>query len=181
MRKNKTMRAATLLLALVLITSCFVGGTFAKYTSSKDATDTAEIAKWDVKIGTQSITDGTDTNLTLDLFSDSTIVDTVDGNADEHVTAGKIAPGTKGTFEIEVTNSSDVAATVTVTAAADENALPFTFTVATKNNESNVITMGGTQTFVVTWEWPFNADKNDNDWQSKTANATITVTAEQVD
>ena len=31
MKKNRTMRVAALLLALTLMTSCFVGGTFAKY------------------------------------------------------------------------------------------------------------------------------------------------------
>ena len=32
-KKNVLMRSAGLLLALVLVTSCFVGSTFAKYTS----------------------------------------------------------------------------------------------------------------------------------------------------
>lgn len=46
MRKNRTMRAAALLLALTLITSCFVGGTFAKYTTSADVEDEARVAYW---------------------------------------------------------------------------------------------------------------------------------------
>ncbi len=46
MRKNKTMRVAALLLALVLITSCFVGGTFAKYITSVEDTDNVRIAHW---------------------------------------------------------------------------------------------------------------------------------------
>lgn len=46
MKKTKLMRAALLLLVLTLITSCFVGGTFAKYTTSATGSDTARVAKW---------------------------------------------------------------------------------------------------------------------------------------
>ena len=50
LKNNRTMRAAVLLLALVLITSCFVGGTFAKYVTSGDAADHARVAKWGVTV-----------------------------------------------------------------------------------------------------------------------------------
>ena len=50
MKKTKLMRAALLLLVLTLITSCFVGGTFAKYTTSEKGSDTARVAKWGVEI-----------------------------------------------------------------------------------------------------------------------------------
>lgn len=46
MKKTKFMRAALLLLVLTLITSCFVGGTFAKYTTSVEGTDKARVAYW---------------------------------------------------------------------------------------------------------------------------------------
>lgn len=49
-KKNWTMRAAVLMLALVLITSCFVGGTFAKYVTAGNGTDTARVAKFGVEI-----------------------------------------------------------------------------------------------------------------------------------
>ncbi len=49
-KKNRTLRAAVLMLALVLITSCFVGGTFAKYVTSGEAGDNARVAKWGVSI-----------------------------------------------------------------------------------------------------------------------------------
>ena len=39
--KNKTMRVAALLLALTLMTSCVVGGTFAKYGTGDEALDEA--------------------------------------------------------------------------------------------------------------------------------------------
>lgn len=49
-RNNWTMRAAGMMLALVLITSSFVGGTFAKYTTSGTGGDSARVAKFGVTI-----------------------------------------------------------------------------------------------------------------------------------
>lgn len=49
-KTGKTMRVAGLLLALVLVTSCFVGGTFAKYVTSDGGTDEARVAKFGVKV-----------------------------------------------------------------------------------------------------------------------------------
>ena len=50
-RKNSTLRIAGGLLALVMVTSCFVGGTFAKYTTAADATESARVAKFGVEVG----------------------------------------------------------------------------------------------------------------------------------
>lgn len=69
--KNKFMRTAALLMVLCLVTSSLVGGTFAKYVTSQNATDSARVAKWGVTVtansdlfGTQYTT--TDTTLGLD-------------------------------------------------------------------------------------------------------------------
>ena len=48
MKKNWTMRVALLIVALTLITSCFVGGTFAKYVTGASYEDTARVAKFGV-------------------------------------------------------------------------------------------------------------------------------------
>ena len=50
MKKNKFMRLASVMLMLCLITTCAISGTFAKYTTSATATDTARVAKWGVKV-----------------------------------------------------------------------------------------------------------------------------------
>ena len=47
---NKHMRLSALLLVLVLITSCFVGGSLAKYIRTDSGTDSARAAKWGVTI-----------------------------------------------------------------------------------------------------------------------------------
>ena len=49
-KKNVLMRSAGVLLALVLVTSCFVGSTLAKYTVSESGFDTARVAKFGVNI-----------------------------------------------------------------------------------------------------------------------------------
>ena len=48
MKKNWTTRVAVALLALTMITSCFVGSTFAKYVTKAQGEDNARVAKWGV-------------------------------------------------------------------------------------------------------------------------------------
>lgn len=52
MKKNKAMRTASGLLVATLLTISMVSGTFAKYTSSDEAGDSATVAKWGVIIST---------------------------------------------------------------------------------------------------------------------------------
>ncbi len=92
MRKNKTMRAAVLLLALVLITSCFVGGTFAKYTTNANGTDTARVAKFNVTITANGGTFYK--GYTADNSSTSTASEAVALATDTKI----VAPGTGGTM-----------------------------------------------------------------------------------
>ena len=50
MKKNTMMRLAAILLVSVLLTTSVIGGTFAKYTTSDNATDNARVAKWGIKV-----------------------------------------------------------------------------------------------------------------------------------
>ena len=50
MRKNKVMRVASALLVAVLLSTCAISGTFAKYVTTASGTDTARVAKWGVDI-----------------------------------------------------------------------------------------------------------------------------------
>lgn len=52
MKTNKMLRAAAALLILVLLTTGIVGSSFAKYTATGSASDTARVAKWGVTITT---------------------------------------------------------------------------------------------------------------------------------
>ncbi len=95
MKKNSTMRVAALLLALTLMTSCFVGGTFAKYTTYGEGLDSARVAKWGVTV------DGS----ALKAFV-SDYGTTVNGEGDVKV----VAPGTEGAFSnFEISGTPEVA------------------------------------------------------------------------
>lgn len=50
MKKNRMMRLASILLVATLMSTCTISGTFAKYVTSAEATDTARVAKWGVSI-----------------------------------------------------------------------------------------------------------------------------------
>ena len=50
MKKNKIMRIASVLLVAVLMSTCAISGTFAKYVTEGSSDDTARVAKWGVTI-----------------------------------------------------------------------------------------------------------------------------------
>ena len=176
MKKNRTMRVAVLMLALTLITCCFVGSTFAKYTSTYNGQDTVVVAKWDVA----SNVDGAET---FTLFN--TVKDSDAENNETDVATGMIAPGTTGEFTYEVSNSSDVTAEYTITftitwacglTATDlvftvedgytlvaDNSVPgkttYTIKATGSENVTDVISMGeAANEITITWTWAFDAD-----------------------
>lgn len=109
-KKNWTMRAAVLMLALVLITSCFVGGTFAKYVTSGSGKNSARVAKFGVTIEAQN-----DTMFKTTYATDNTDVSAEITNSVESSNADKlVAPGTSenGTASISVTGTPEVAVNV---------------------------------------------------------------------
>ncbi len=54
-RKNVVSKMLLLVLILTLISCCFLGSTFARYTSSGEGTGTLQVAKWDVSHGEGNI------------------------------------------------------------------------------------------------------------------------------
>jgi len=101
MKKRNSL--SLLLLLLVFVSGAFVVGTYAKYVSTVNGSGTATVAKWNFA------TDNEVVDFTVNLaekYDASTLVD------------GKIAPGTEGSFDIKLVNTSDVAANVEV--ALDE-------------------------------------------------------------
>ncbi len=114
-KKNRTLRAAVLMLALVLITSCFVGGTFAKYVTSGEAGDNARVAKWGVSITAHA---------TGDIFAKE--YDAIAGQDNTVIAGGEykvIAPGTKKDNAALVTLSGQPEVSVRVTYNAEHFSL----------------------------------------------------------
>lgn len=211
MKKNRTLRVSALLLALTLITTCFVGGTFAKYTSSVTTSDTAKVAKWQIKVNGTDVT-VTDPQVTFDLFQD-TVLDSDDTNAETDVKQGNtlIAPGTAGHFDIKVENLSEVNAKFTIAFTEEVTGnggtdLPLEYQIVAKgasvadgawkgdiaqlNTAVDSIAMeSGTNEYTVHWRWNFADGTNDvNDTKLGVAaqgevsvKVTATITVDQVD
>ena len=106
MKKNKMMRTASVLLVLTLLTVCVISGTFAKYVTSGEGSDSARVAKFGVTVTANGETFAnsyakTDDSFTLDT---NTVVSTAD----------VVAPGTNGNMaSMALSGTPEVAVRVT--------------------------------------------------------------------
>ena len=94
MKKNTMMRIASCLLIAVLMTTCVISGTFAKYTTKDNAADSARVAKWGVVIdvtGEEAFAEKYDNAASA---SGTKVVSVDNTAADDSV----LAPGTNGTL-----------------------------------------------------------------------------------
>ena len=173
MKKNYMMRIASVLLVVILLTTCAISATFAKYTATGTGTDTASIATWDVKYNGVKISE----TLSFGLFD--TITNT---GAAGSVAEGVIAPGTSGTFTVTLDNDSQVAAKYAVSFDTPEN-VPLTFEVV--GTQTNTLAVGADPvTVTINWEWPFeteNGDAADTALAGQSLTVDVTVDVEQVD
>lgn len=121
MKKNNVMRIASALLVAVLLTTCAISGTFAKYTTSFSGNSAARVAKW-------GFTDPT--NVTFDLFADTYNDGAIASleTDDQGNKVNVIAPGASGSFSITLVEAEEVRAT--------EVAYRFNVDI-TKSNETN--------------------------------------------
>lgn len=107
-RSSMMVRLVAVLAVVMMFTMCFVGGTFAKYTTSKSGTDSATVAKWGV-----SITGTADTFKETYAKNDNSFslaANTVVSNANV------VAPGTSGEMAaFEITGTPEVAVRVAFT------------------------------------------------------------------
>ena len=115
MKKNTMMRVASALMVAVLLTTCAISGTFAKYTTADDGSDFARVAKFGVVIEADSFgmfeadydTDDEKAEFTGD-YSVSAAADDRDD---------VLAPGTSGSFaDIAITGTPEVAVEVAIVA-----------------------------------------------------------------
>lgn len=208
MKKNIAMRVASLILMCTIVSSCFVGSTFAKYTSSATGSSTATVAKWSIKLNGNELAVASPT-ITFNLFS--TVLDTKDENAETDVAPDKIAPGTKGGFNFgKIKNESEVNATYEIKLAIQKTSnVPITLTstpaISSPVEQTidsvvyNVYTISGTVDMNseidgpnITWEWPYeptgtrtDADDTQLGIDAQTTPATLkviaTITVTQVD
>ncbi|MBR5453250.1 MAG: hypothetical protein IKV54_04145, partial [Clostridia bacterium] len=113
MRKNKVMRVASALLVAVLLSTCAISGTFAKYVTSDSGTDSARVAKFGVVVEAESF-GMFETNYTTD---DSEATFTGGYSVSSAGTDKVLAPGTSGEFaDISITGTPEVAVNVAIEA-----------------------------------------------------------------
>ena len=111
-KKNyNSIKIFAILLLLVMLVLMLIVGTYAKYTTEIEGSDSSVVAKWAWQINDTDVSKS-DTEFSFNLFD--TIKDT-DGNNETDVKTTKIAPGTKGGFEIKVENLSEVNANYNLT------------------------------------------------------------------
>ena len=115
MKKNTMMRLASGLLVAVLLTTCAISGTFAKYTTGADADDTARVAKWGV---TATVTGGAFAKTYDADDQDTELGVTVSSSIEDKL----VAPGTEGTFTgVALTGTPEVAVEIKKTATITVN------------------------------------------------------------
>jgi len=98
----KKMSMFALLLAAVVATSYSVSGTYAKYTSSKEGTDSARVAKWGINMEN-----------TVNLFKS----DYTDVKSDDKV----VAPGTEGSYTFTIDGAPETNYTLDVVVTGTDN------------------------------------------------------------
>lgn len=94
MKKNNTMRVAAGLAVAALLSTCLVSGTYAKYTAGNTSHDTAQVAKWGVKV--QSDGGGA---FAREYAKDNTAFTVADNTVVAQGEYDLVAPGTSGTFK----------------------------------------------------------------------------------
>ncbi|WP_165044515.1 hypothetical protein [Adlercreutzia sp. ZJ138] len=122
MEKNRSLRTASGLFVLVLLTICVVGATYAKYVTSDTATDTARVAKWGVDVSVSN-TDPIFKSTYMKAATSTTLTagNSVEANAAVDGSRSKVvAPGTSGTLiNASITGTPEVAVKVKTEASLD--------------------------------------------------------------
>ena len=170
-KKNyNSIKIFAILLLLVMLVLMLIVGTYAKYTTKVEGSDSSVVAKWAWQINDTDVSKS-DTEFSFNLFD--TIKDT-DGNNETDVKTTKIAPGTKGGFEIKVENLSEVNANYNLTLKetkgqdisdakieysiiGTDKATDWTTDINTFNLTNTLLNMEtGSKTLTVYWRWAYS-------------------------
>ena len=189
MKKNVMMRVASALLVAVLMTTCAISGTFAKYTTTVTSSASARVAEWAFTIDGVALAN----DFTFDLAETWT---DYNGNAEVDVASKLLAPGTKGSFDIALKNLSEVNAKYSLTLTESIANLPgdveeADFPVEYSLNETVwskdittltlsevAIAMNESKPITVYWRWAFESGNDELDTKLGAAGEVeVTVTA----
>lgn len=112
MKKNWTVKVAALMLALTMITACFVGSTFAKYVTKAQGEDKARVAKWGVLVSVEGNAFGTQYKTHDDTYEGEFSV--VSSNDDQVVAPGTSSKDVDSNLVAHVVGTPEVAARYTI-------------------------------------------------------------------
>ena len=93
MTKKKLIVMSIIFIAVILFIEII--RTYALFETNKEISVSSNIAKWNIKVNNTMVTNSNNENTTFSLGS-------IDWNSGGHVREGKAAPGSTGTFEIEI-------------------------------------------------------------------------------
>lgn len=190
-KSSMMVRLVAVLAVTMMFTMCFVGGTFAKYTSSATGTDSATVAKWSFKVGETDI--ATTDTFTFDLFKTIKDSDGINNETEMNPVDGSIiAPGTQGSFDLVLKNESQVTAQYAIDyTVTNNNDIPVKFSVdggttwtndladVAASDSTKLVANSGTTTIKVQWKWDFNGSDDSFDTALGIGgNAVLTVKAE---
>jgi len=131
--KSRVFSVTLLLLAMSMVSTVMISGTFAKYTTAVAGQDTALVARW--SFNAQGGQDSSLSNFAaasapaeLDLFSHASYTNM---NNDDGAGESILAPGVDGDFVVKVSYIADVAADIKIetVALADNAAVPIEYSV----------------------------------------------------
>ena len=194
----KKTRIVGLLLVFVLVTSCFVGGTFAKYASTASGSDSAVVARWSIYVeGTEIAVNDTPATITFDLFNTvyEEDINTPEADVAEGYNKVIIAPGTGGKFTLDITNNAEVNAEYKIVLSeANDNAIPLRYSVDQStwfdsmeelmaNDTARAaltanINMATATEETVYWRWAFDNTKNPHAGQTDPYDTALGIAAQ---
>lgn len=153
---NWILRAAGVLLCLVLASTYLVCGLFARYTTSASGSDSARVAKFEVEGGSVS----------------------------SAMITASLVPGNTHECSLQIRNKSEVAVEYEVTVENITNNLPLTYDVPGMGmeNGSFVATLepnGASMTYKLKIQWP--EDHASPDYAGMVDRLRVTVNATQID
>ena len=181
---KKTVKSMMVILMLLVVALYFIAGTYARYTSSVNATAKVDIAKWAVAFKSGGATMTENMELTFALQNNTNVV------------SGKIAPASKAvaTVEVDLTGTEvavDFDADVDTTAiasvfgdsASDVNATVTVSGAASSADSATVNLIGdkaftadnGKVTLTITLEWTNTEANNAKHTETGTAGGTLTI------
>jgi hypothetical protein len=159
---NKLVKFTIFVLLVALITLVILSGTYAKYTSTVAGDDTATVAKWSIEVNDNEITTAEDSKVTFDLFD--TIKDSNGTDTETDVAESLIAPGTSGSFDLKVANTSEVTAKYSISfTVTNTSSIPIqysvdggsTWTTSLSTVSVDKLAIGANNTTTVQWKWAY--------------------------